>query len=290
MATVPPPAKTRKPKLPPPRKQPSPKTTEAPPPKSDLHFGVARGKIQTAQKVVIYGAGGIGKTELASLIAKLGIAPLFLDLEDGSAHLDVARVNPPIQNFDGVLSALRDERLLKDFGAVVVDSLTKADEFSVTHTLTNVPHEKGHYVKSIEGYGWGKGLIHNYETFLQLLAQLDVVARYGKHVICTAHDCTANVPNPNGEDWIRYEPRLQSPASGRGSIRHRVKEWCGHLLFIGFDAFVNAEGKAVGSGTRTIYPTELPSHWAKSRTLAEPFEYVKGDAELWRRLLNKEDE
>ena len=34
------------------------------------------------------------------------------------------------------------------------------------------------------------------------------------NVILICHDCTATVPNPTGEDWLRYEPRLQSPGSG----------------------------------------------------------------------------
>src|SRR5690606_13160109 len=139
----------------------------------------------------------------------------------------------------------------------------------------------------IEGYGFGKGLTHLYETFLQVLGDLDGMIRRNKFVICTAHECTANVPNPAGEDWIRYEPRLQSPASGKNSIRHRVKEWCDHLLFVGYDVAVE-DGKGVGAGTRTIYPCELPICMAKSRDLADPIPYPKGSANLWKKLLNKE--
>ncbi len=108
-------------------------------------------------------------------------------------------------------------------------------------------------------------------------------------MIGIAHECTANVPNPSGEDWIRYEPRLQSPPSGKGSIRHRVKEWCDHLLFIGFDVHVDSDGKGQGAGTRTIHPVEYPTHWAKSRELAEPIPYYRNDAELWRQLFQRKE-
>lgn len=159
---------------------------------------------------------------------------------------------------------------------------------TIAHVIANVRHEKGHCVKSVEGYGYGKGFTHVYEAFLLVLQDLDAVVRSGKHVICTAHDCTANVPNPSGEDWIRYEPRLQSPNSGKASIRLRVKEWCDHLFYVGYDAAVNEDGKATGVGSRTIYPSELPTHLAKSRTLADPIPYVEGDPELWNQLFAKE--
>jgi len=247
-------------------------------------FSVSSGVQNAPKKVVIYGAGGIGKSELASLIGDVGIKPLFLDLESGSNHLPVSRIGD-IQTWDELRSILQDAAILANYGAVVVDSLTKAEEFATAWVIANVKHEKGHYVDSIEGYGFGKGFTHVYETFLQLLGDLDAHHRRNRHIVCVAHECTANVPNPTGEDWIRYEPRLQSPASGKASIRHRVKEWCDHMIYIGFDTAVSKDGKATGAGTRTIYPVELPTWWAKSRSLSDPIPYEKGSAEFWKQLL-----
>ena len=150
--------------------------------------------------------------------------------------------------------------------------------------LANIPHEKGHQVKRIEDYGYGKGYQHIYDTFLAMLGDLEAHTRYGRHVILICHDCTATVPNPGGEDWIRYEPRLQSPASGKASIRLRVREWSDHVLFVGYDVDVR-DGVGIGSGTRTIYPSELPSFMAKSRTLADPIPLTKFDLTLWNLLL-----
>jgi hypothetical protein len=235
---------------------------------------------------VIYGPGGVGKSELCSLLSKVGVKPLVLDLDNETGHLDVDRIDVP--TYADLRSVLHNQKLLQPFDAVVVDSLTKSEEMGTDWTLANVKHEKGHFVNSVEGYGYGKGFTHVYEAVLRLLADLDAVVRMGKHVVCTAHDCTTTVPNPMGEDWIRWEPRLQHPASGKASIRLRVKEWATHLLYIGYDQIVDEDGKAKGSGTRTIYPRELPSHLAKSRTLSEPIPYEQGSAELWKQLLNKE--
>lgn len=250
-------------------------------------IGISTGAQQLPQKVVIYGPGGVGKTELAANMAQVGVIPGFLDLDEGSYRLDVTRTDPTPETYEEIGEVLAAWKDNTEIDAVVVDSLTKAEEFCGQYTLRTVPHEKGHFVDSLEGYGWGKGFFHVYENFLLLLQALDAVVRVGKHVVCICHDCTANVPNPGGEDWIQYQPRLQSPPSGKGSIRHRVKEWCDHLLYVGFDTFVSTDGKAQGTGSRTIYCTELPTQWAKSRSLSQPFPYPKGDSNLWQQLFPK---
>lgn len=275
----------KKPPAPPPRPS-APSRSPAPAPTGDKSFTVSAGKQVRPLKVCIYGTGGIGKSELAANLSQLGLKVLFFDLEAGTAALDVQRAEG-IESFDDLRNALHSEELCGQFDAIVIDSLTKAEELAVAWTLANVRHEKGHLVTSIEGYGFGKGTVHVYETFLTLIGDLDAQARRGRHVITIAHECVANVPNPAGEDWIRYEPRLQSPASGKSSIRHRIKEWADHLLYIGYDTHVTDDGKGVGSGSRCIYPTEMPTYWAKSRTLSEPIVYDRGSAELWNQLIQK---
>jgi hypothetical protein len=160
---------------------------------------------------------------------------------------------------------------------IVLDTATKIEEWAVAHTIKTVKHEHGHQCRSVEDYGYGKGFQFVFDTFLPLLADLDIHVRAGRNVILIAHECTSNVPNPSGEDWIRYEPRLQSPNSGKASIRYRVKEWADHVLFLGYDVNVSKEGKAAGSGTRTLYTSELPNFMAKSRTTNESFDVQLGN-------------
>jgi hypothetical protein len=284
MSTATPPTPSRPAPRPPAPKTAPPAASRSTAPSPAGKTSIRRGISAAAHKITIYGPGGVGKSEACSLLSQVGVEPLFLDIEGGCHFLDVARVDPAPTTWEQLLSVLRDRDSIAPFGAIVIDSATKAEELAIAWTLENVPHEKGHRVTSIEAYGFGKGYTHVFETYLQLLGELDAVARSGKHVVLIAHDCTANVPNPNGEDWIRYEPRLQSPPSGKGSIRHRVKEWCDHLLYVGFDLVVDKEGKATGGGTRTIYPAEMPTHWAKSRKIADPVPYDKGDAAIWRQL------
>lgn len=282
--SIAPPPPAKKPAAPPP---PKASANPAATPAVTRNFKVQSGTLNSPMKTILYGTGGIGKTELCSLLKDVGVKPLILDLEQGSKFLDVDRIDD-IATWDELRSVLVDDSIWQGYGAVVIDSFTKAEELATSWTIANVKHEKGHFVDSIEGYGFGKGFTHVYETFLQLLGDLDMRCRRGQHVAGVAHDCVSNVPNPAGEDWIRYEPRLQSPNSGKASIRLRVKEWTDHLLFVGYDTFVTKDGKGTGSGTRMIYPSELPTHMAKSRCLSEPLVYERGNPQLWKQLLNKE--
>lgn len=255
---------------------------------SGKKFTVSRGRSVEFQKIVGYGPGGVGKTELFSLVKEVGIRPLFIDPEDGSKFLDVPRVKD-INSWEDLQAVLQDQDVLNDGDMVILDSGTKAEHLIEQWVIANVKHTKtpDKPITCIADYGFGEGEGFVHGQFRKLLALLDGVYRMGKHVAVIAHECTANVPNPGGEDFIRYEPRLQSPKGGKASNRHLLKEWGDHLFFIGYDIAVNKDGKAKGSGSRAIYTTETATHWAKSRDVSETIVYPKGSAELWQKLFQK---
>jgi len=242
-------------------------------------FPVSSGRVASAQRVMFYGPGGIGKSTLASL------APgcVFLDIEESTKNLDASRVGG-IETWADLRACLQSSAL-GSYKTIVIDSVTRAEEMAVAHTIATVPHEKGSKVTSVEGYGFGKGYQHVYETFCHLLVDLDRHVRAGRNVVLIAHDCTADVPNPVGEDFIRFEPHLQQPKSGKASIRERVFQWADHVLFIGYDV-VSEDGKGKGGGTRTIWPVERPDHRAKSRSISDPLPYENAtDGAIWPLIL-----
>lgn len=234
----------------------------------------------TAQRIGIYGPGGIGKTSLAAS-APGPVAFVDLDGSLGLLGLNVKRTPEVI-----IWEQLRDMLHAPGWDGIrtlVIDSATRAEELAVEWTIRNIGHEKGYAVKRIEDYGYGKGYSHVFDTFLQFLGDLEAHIRAGRNVVLVMHDCTAAFPNPMGEDYVRYEPRLQNPGSGKASIRLRLREWLDHLLFLGYDIAVE-NGKASGAGTRTIYPNETPFAMAKTRRLDESIPFDRGSDELWRRL------
>lgn len=268
----------QKPPPPPPRNGNGTATTTAPP--NADRFAVVGGKIDSPQRVLLYGPGGIGKSTLAALAPN----PVFLDIEGGTNELDVPRANG-IRDFADLRECIQSNAL-NDFATIVLDSGTKAVEWTAAHTVKTVKHEKpGQVITSLESYGFGRGTQHLFDQFLFLLADADSQIRRGRHFIMITHECVSDVPNPSGEDFIRFEPHLPSPKSGKASIRNRVVQWADHVVFIGYDV-ASVDGKGKGAGGRTIYTSEMPDHIAKSRRVAidQSFESPT-DGSLWAAIL-----
>ena len=268
---------------PPPRRalSPPPSAMVYAPDASGERFTIARGKVSGPQRIVIYGPGGIGKSSLSALAP----APIFIDIEEGTRELDVARAGG-IDTWEALRACLHSSAF-HGFQTVVIDTMTRAGELAVAHTIATVKHEKGGSVARLEDYGFGKGYQHAYEVSLNLLNDCDAQIRDGRNVIMICHDCTSEVPNPAGENYIRWEPDLQTSKSGKASTRNRVVQWADHVLRLGYDVNVTKDGKGRGSGTRTIWTDELPQHVAKSRSVhvALAFESARDDR-IWKAIFD----
>jgi len=240
-------------------------------------FGRSRGTSRAAHRVLIYGPGGVGKSSLAA--AAPGV--IFADLERGSEDFDVERVKG-IETW-GDLRLWLQSGDFDGINSIAIDSITKAEELCAQHVIANVPHEKGGVViRSIEDYGWGKGFCHIAEEWRRLLFDLERHYHQGRNIVLIAHDQDGKAPNPDGEDFLRHQPRLQN--TERASVLKATTEWCDHVLYIGYDASVK-DGKAKGSGTRAIYCSGTPTVIAKTRSLpGDPIPYPKGDTTLWQIL------
>ena len=253
-----------------------------------VQFGEVAGS--SGHRVLLYGPGGIGKTTLAS---QLPGPVAFIDLDESlprlrspleeSGRLANSMPVAGVHNWQTVRDVLQSDGWEK-VKSIVIDTGTRAEEMAVAHTLETVLAD-GKRATSVEGYGYGKGYGFVFDTFLPLLADLDRHARAGRNVVFVCHDCTSTVPNPAGEDWLRYEPRLQSPNSGKASIRLRVREWADHVLFVGYDVSVGKDGKGSGRGTRTLYSAEVPHCMAKSRTTQETIPLGNDGETVWGNII-----
>ena len=237
-------------------------------------FALKFGKPDTKEgrRILIYGAGGVGKTTLA-----LGMAgkTAFIDLDNSLgklsgeyATLDNVAVVQGVTDWGALVGALSADGW-DDFDNIVIDTFTMAEQLAVEYTLENVPNGNSK-AKSVEDYGYGKGYGYVFETFLKLLPILEKHTKSGRNIVLVCHDCQRTVANPAGGDYLRFEPRLQDPASGKGSIGLRLREWCDEVLFVTYDISVDSKSKkATGAGLRSVYTADQTWCMAKSRATTD---------------------
>ena len=266
-------------KKPPPAKRP-PSPGPAPASGSGAPLGdmvITRGVVTGAgQRIVLYGDAGAGKTTLASVLP----VPVFIDVERSTQELDTARVE--CHSYNEVRTRLANPAL-DEFKSVNLDSGSVLQTFAHQHVLATIPSEGGKTCNSIEDYGWGKGYRHIYDQFALVLADLDRRAEMGQHVCLICHAEATQAPNPQGPDWLRWEPQLQSIKNS--NIRSLVLQWAGHVLFLGKDVAVD-KGKGIGGTTRTLHVTDQATMLAKSRRLRDPIPVSEGDPATWTQLLS----
>jgi hypothetical protein len=233
---------------------------------SILASNIHRGPVARAQKTVIYGPEGIGKTTLAAQFP----SPIFLDTEGGTHHLDVARFAAP-KTWDDVtksITALASEP--HDYRTLVIDTADWLEKLLIEDVCRRANKA------SIEEFGYGKGYVVLAEEVTKFLASLNALLARGMHVVLLAHCRIAKFEQPDAAGaYDRYELKLTK------QVGPLVKEWCDMLLFANYFTRVaeNDAGKkrGVGGRERKLYTTHTAAWDAKNRHGFEenlPFEFA----------------
>jgi len=212
------------------------------------------GKVQKAQKIVIYGPEGIGKTTLANQFP----SPVFIDIEGSTNWMDVSRL--ACGSWHDILEAVKYLKA-KDhkFKTAVFDTADWAERFCVQHICRNASKS------SIEDFGYGKGYTYLAEEFGRLLTSLNLLVESGMNVIFVAH-CTVKkleLPDETGS-YDHYEFKCTRQTSPL------LKEWAEAVLFVNYHVFVrqddNKRAKAIGGRKRIIHTQHTAAYDAKNRS------------------------
>ncbi len=214
---------------------------------------ITRGLIPSAARVGIYGPEGIGKSTLAAQFP----APVFLDTEGGTSHLDVARFPRP-KNWADVILAV--SHLLTGghaFQTLVIDSADWLEKLLADEICRRANKE------GLEDFGYGKGWQYVAEEYARFLAQLDRLRERGMHIVLIGHSMIRKFEAPDAAgSYDRYELKLGK------QIAALTKEWVDALLFVNyFTKLTEKDGKqkAVGGRERVIYTTHTAAWDAKNR-------------------------
>lgn len=220
-----------------------------------LNLPIAKGRQARAQRVVIYGPEGIGKSTLASAAP----SPLFLDTEMGTGQLDVDRLN--IDCLDNISYTLNE-------------LLTQPHEYKtvVLDTADNLWRLCADYVcaenkwSDIEKPGFGKGYAMASDRFRLVLGMFDRLIASGVNVVVVSHAKVDKVNPPDNAEYSKYCIKVAAPAKQAEASREFLKEWCDCLLFCNFDMTVDSsKGKAVGKSKRVVNTVPAPAWEAKNR-------------------------
>ena len=236
---------------------------------------ITRGKRARAQKVVIYGPEGIGKSTFAAEFPN----PVFIDTEGSTDNMDVARLDKPtswtmLNNEIAFIKANPSE-----CGTLVIDTIDWAESMAVADVCAQ------HGKKGIEDFGWGKGYTYVQEEIGRFLNSLSDLVDMGINVVLTAHAQIKKFEQPDElGSYDRYELKLGQKTSSKTAPL--VKEWADMVLFANYKTLVmttdNGKKKAQG-GERVMYTNHRPAWDAKNRhDLPDelPFNY-KGIAHIF---------
>lgn len=218
-----------------------------------MKFEITKGVQKKAQKIVLYGAEGIGKTTFAAAAPD----PLFIDTEEGTGHLDVKRLPKPDRwetLIEEIQYAAKDPSVCD---TLVVDTLDWAERLCTKYICTE------NRKKGIEDFGYGKGYTYLKEEFSKMLSELDTCVNNGINVICTAHAMMRKFEQPDEQGaYDRWELKLSKQVSPL------VKEWGDALLFANYKTTVKEgdSGKMKASGgARVLYANHHACWDAKNR-------------------------
>ena len=162
-------------------------------------LNITSGKVSRAQKIVVYGSEGIGKTTFASAFPK----PLFIDTEGGTAHMDVNRLAMP-DSWDGLVALIEEvSRNPGICGTLVIDTADRAEAMCIDYLCTKFKKA------GLEDFGYGKGYQYLSEEYARLLTACDKLVAAGINTVFIAHAKMRKMELPDEQAaFDRWELKL----------------------------------------------------------------------------------
>jgi energy-coupling factor transporter ATP-binding protein EcfA2 len=208
---------------------------------------ITSGIVEGAQKVVIHGPEGIGKSSLAAMFPK----GLFIDTEGSTKKLNVRRMPKPSSWMMLMSHIDYIKRNPHECDTLIIDTIDWAEDLCISNTCSSRGKE------GVEDFGYGKGYVYLEEDFGRLLNALtDLVEINNINTVLLAHSLPKkfDLPDEMGS-YDRYELKLEKKTAPL------VKEWADMILFINYKTFVvnsqsDGKGKNKAQGSKRVIYTQ----------------------------------
>jgi hypothetical protein len=201
--------------------------------------------------MVLYGAGGLGKSTFAASAP----SPIFIASEEGLENIDAAAVEPYPKTLEDVFAALDYVATLKH-ETIVLDSLDWVEPVIWEYVCRKAKKP------DIEAFGYGKGYVAALDQWRVLVHKLASLRTAGMHVVLIAHGVRKPYKNPLGDDYEHWTIKLNEKASGL------IVEWSDVVGFCDADVVTDdtsGRTKAQTSGKRIVRTAPHPAYLAKTR-------------------------
>jgi hypothetical protein len=240
-----------------------------------MAINITNGPTGAAQKGVIYGPEGSGKTSLGKLSSSIAPA-IFIDTEGSTSDYSVSRIE--CHNWADVEAAI--EYLLNEnhsFKTAIFDTITAAEKFIETNILATEKKRR------MADFNYGKGSVFLREETDIFVSKLDLLVRKGINVLLIAHSQVKRYQDPQTpEGYDRHVMALDEKASST------IKRWAKFILFLNFKHVLieTDERKTRGRGgdKRIIFTEHRADFDAKNR-VGLPRE-IPFEKDVWPEALN----
>lgn len=219
---------------------------------------ITRGKRARAQRVVIYGPEGIGKSSFAAQFPE----PLFIDTEGSTDNMDVARMDDKPTSYTMLKNQIAFVKANPTCcKTLIIDTIDWAESLIVEDVCAQ------HGKKGIEDFGYGNGYTYVREEMGRFLNLLQDLIEVGINIVLTAHAQMRKFEQPDEMGaYDRYELKLGKKTSSQTAPL--VKEWADMVLFANYKTVVmttDTKKKKATGGQRVIYTQHHPAWDAKNR-------------------------
>jgi len=208
-------------------------------------------------RIILYGTPKVGKSTFCANIKNA----LFLDIENGTGNLNVARLErDQLDTLTDVLSTLEGLATQEhDFKSVVIDS---AD------FLERIIQEQvgGEHNTEFSKIGYGRGEVRVASLWRDITQKLDaLVTNRSMSVWLIAHEMQRKINEPNQDTYDKYTLSMSQKSVDV------LQAWADAILFAEEETNITSKKAGMGekikayAGDRVLHTKESPRHLAGNR-------------------------